>query len=227
MKILLGLALIWSVFFFMSPLETKSWQPSSGESPSTEKATVRSLKNANVINIQKNQGIGPEDMEVDEAGVVYTGLDNGDFLSIDQSGKETILTNTGGRILGMDRAPDGSFILADAEKGLLHYDLVNNKLTVLTSEAEGLRLGFTDDISVSKKGVVYFSDAAQRYNVRNYEYDAIEHNKDGRIISYDLKTGKTEVLLSGLYFANGVALSDDEVTWFTTSRGYKESVNST
>ena len=116
MKILLGLALIWSVFFFMSPLETKSWQPSSGESPSTEKATMRSLKNANVINIQKNQGIGPEDMEVDEAGVVYTGLDNGDFLSIDQSGKETILTNTGGRILGMDRAPDGSFILADAEK---------------------------------------------------------------------------------------------------------------
>ena len=57
---------------------------------------------------------------------------------------------------------------------------------------------------------MYFSDAAQRYNVRNYEYDAIEHNKDGRIISYDLKTGKTEVLLSGLYFANGVALSDDE-----------------
>ena len=90
-----------------------------------------------------------------------------------------------------------------------------------------MRLGFTDDISVSKKGVVYFSDAAQRYNVRNYEYDAIEHNKDGRIISYDLKTGKTEVSSVDYTLLTALLCQTTKVTWFTTSRGYKESVNST
>ena len=149
-------------------------------------------------------------MEIDEAGLVYTGLDNGDFMSVDSSGKETVYVNTGGRILGMDRAPDGSFILADAEKGLLKYDIKTGRLEVLLDEADGLRLGFSDDISVSKAGIVYFSDAAQRYNFKNYVYDAIEHNKDGRIISYDLNTKETKVLVKDLYFANGVALSEDE-----------------
>ena len=107
----------------------------------------------------------------------------------------------------MDRAPDGSFILADAEKGLLKYDMKTGRLEVLLDEADGLRLGFSDDISVSKAGIVYFSDAAQRYNFKNYVYDAIEHNKDGRIISYDLNTKETKVLVKDLYFANGVALS--------------------
>ena len=121
MKILVSLALIWAVFFVMSPLDTKSWRPSNSSSPSYAKATLRSLKIVGRIEIAENKGLGPEDMEVDDAGLVYTGLDNGDFISVDMAGKETVLTNTGGRILGMDRAPDGSFILADAEKGLLKY----------------------------------------------------------------------------------------------------------
>ena len=73
-----------------------------------------------------------------------------------------------------------------------------------------MKLVFTDDVDVSSNGIVYFSDAAQRYNVRNYVFDAIEHNNDGRIISYNLKTNQSELLADGLYFANGVALSEGE-----------------
>ena len=174
------------------------------------KSTTRNLVASTAVEIQGKTGIGPEDVEVDENGNIYAGLDNGDFIRIAKDGSYKVLVNTGGRVLGIDRAPSGEFILADAEKGLLSYDIERNKLKTLLEEVNGMKLVFTDDVDVSSNGIVYFSDAAQRYNVRNYVFDAIEHNNDGRIISYNLKTNQSELLADGLYFANGVALSEGE-----------------
>ena len=90
MKIILSLALVWAVFFVISPLDTKSWSPSKSPSPSYSKKTLRSLKAVGRIEIAENKGIGLEDMEIDGAGLVYTGLDNGDFMSVDSSGKDSV-----------------------------------------------------------------------------------------------------------------------------------------
>ena len=38
----------------------------------------------------------------------------------------------------------------------------------------------------------------------------LEAGGQGRVISYDMASGETEVLLDGLFFPNGVALSPDE-----------------
>jgi len=43
--------------------------------------------------------------------------------------------------------------------------------------------------------------------VQDYMLDLMEHRPNGRFLSYDPDTGSTEVLLDGLYFANGVAVS--------------------
>ena len=210
MKVLVAIWVLWSVFFIMSPLEMKKWKSGEKDGLDYSKSTTRNLVASTAVEIQGKTGIGPEDVEVDENGNIYAGLDNGDFIRIAKDGSYKVLVNTGGRVLGIDRAPSGEFILADAEKGLLSYDIERNKLKTLLEEVNGMKLVFTDDVDVSSNGIVYFSDAAQRYNVRNYVFDAIEHNNDGRIISYNLKTNQSELLADGLYFANGVALSEGE-----------------
>jgi sugar lactone lactonase YvrE len=40
--------------------------------------------------------------------------------------------------------------------------------------------------------------------------DVLENAPNGRLVKYDINTGKCEVVLSDLHFANGVAVSPDE-----------------
>ena len=58
--------------------------------------------------------------------------------------------------------------------------------------------------------VVYFSDASSKFQQNEYALDLLEGRPWGRLLVFDPVTGKTEVLLDGLYFANGVALSAKE-----------------
>ena len=49
--------------------------------------------------------------------------------------------------------------------------------------------------------------------------DVIEHGGHGRLLQYDPETKHTQVLLSGLEFANGVALAQDESFVLVTETG--------
>ena len=49
-----------------------------------------------------------------------------------------------------------------------------------------------------------------KFALEDFELDVLENRGNGRLLVYDPATGKTEMLLDGLYFANGVALSADE-----------------
>ena len=82
---------------------------------------------------------------------------------------------------------------------------------MLAAEADGRPLHFTNDLAVTKDGSkVYFTDASSKFGFGQSTDDIIEHGGHGRFLAYDFKTGKTNVLLKGLQFANGVALGPDE-----------------
>ena len=118
--------------------------------------------------------------------------------------------NTGGRPLGLARHPDGRLIIADAIKGLLALDS-QGQLQTLSTEAKGLKFGFTDDVAVDAAGrYAYFSDATSRWGYGHDGEAVIEHGADGRLLRYDFQSGTTEVLLDRLEFANGIALGPDE-----------------
>ncbi|NJL29003.1 MAG: hypothetical protein HC897_14500 [Thermoanaerobaculia bacterium] len=71
--------------------------------------------------------------------------------------------------------------------------------------------GVINDVDVSRDGrKIYFSDASTRFGVENYMFDLLEARPYGRLLVYDRATGATTVLRDGLYFANGVALSQNE-----------------
>ncbi len=108
------------------------------------------------------------------------------------------------------RHPNGMLVVADAVKGLLSLD-AQGRVIPLTTEANGVPFGFTDDVAVDKSGhYAYFSDASSRWGYGHDGEAIIEHGADGRLLRYDFQTGKTSVLLDKLQFANGVTLGPDE-----------------
>jgi sugar lactone lactonase YvrE len=159
----------------------------------------------------------PESMAVGPDGKLYTGINTGeivrfdsDKLALPKDPKTTpfeLLTNTGGRPLGMVFHPSGDLIVADGVKGLISVS-PKGEVKVLSTESEGLKYGFADDVAVSADGrYVWLSDATWKFPYPNFTPDVIEHVGNGRLIQYDMQTGETKTLLKDLQFANGVTVS--------------------
>lgn len=153
---------------------------------------------------------GPEALLL-EGNELITGLHDGRVIRTRLDGKVTqVLTNTGGRPLGLARHPNGLLVIADGVKGLLSLD-AQGRLTPLTTTANGVPFGFTDDVAIDKSGhYAYFSDATHRWGYGKDGEAIIEHGGDGRLLRYDFQTGNTTVLLDKLEFANGVTLGLDD-----------------
>lgn len=83
-------------------------------------------------------------------------------------------------------------------------------MELLTDEAEGVKIKFADAVDVAKDGMIYFTDASYKYSYNDFIWDVLEGKPHGRLLSYDPTTKETKVLVSDLYFANGVAVSPDQ-----------------
>lgn len=153
-------------------------------------------------------GIGPEAVLLDERNKVHSGLGNGDIVRFTRSGKQLVLANTGGRPLGMKFDRAGNIIIADAKKGLLSLS-ANGELTILVSHHKGVRMKFVDDLDIAADGKIYFSDASARHEYGHDIMEVFERRPSGRLMVYDPKTENLDVLLDNLYFANGVAVSQN------------------
>ena len=165
------------------------------------------MSNADIFGV--GDGIGPEDIDVDREGRIYAPYEDGRILRYDSDGKNPeLFVNTGGRPLGMEFDAENNLIICDAFKGLLSVN-PTGQLTVLATETNGVPFGFTDDVDIAEDGMIYFSDASKKWNIKDYRSDIVEHRPYGRLISFDPSTGQSNVILEDLYFANGVALSSD------------------
>ncbi|KAG6436440.1 hypothetical protein SASPL_101339 [Salvia splendens] len=59
--------------------------------------------------------------------------------------------------------------------------------TSLTTEAEGVPLGFTNDLDVDDQGNVYFTDSSTKYKRRNFLQLIFSSEDSGRVLKYPLK----------------------------------------
>jgi len=197
------------LFFWPVPIEPVAWQ--APPAPALEGPYERNDRLNRFRSLGQNQGSGPEDVAIDDRGRLYVGYEDGRVVRFrpDGSGPE-LLADTGGRPLGLDLAPDGHLIVADGYRGLLSID-DRGAVTVLSRSAGGVPFGFTDDVDVARDGRIYFSDASSKFGpAMKARDDIMEHGGHGRLLRYDPASGATEILLDGLQFANGVALSRDE-----------------
>ncbi|BAN47574.1 SMP-30/gluconolactonase/LRE family protein [Metapseudomonas resinovorans] len=190
-----------------SPIDPLAWQAPKAPAMTGVLEPNDTLMKAELI--AQGQVHGPEDTAVDAQGRLYAGLHDGRIVRIGENGQVETFAETGGRPLGMDFDAAGNLIVGDAYKGLLRID-PQGKITVLASEAEGVPFRFTDDLDIAQDGRIYFTDASSRFEQPDYLLDLLEARPHGRLMRFDPLTGKTEVLLKDLYFANGVALSANE-----------------
>jgi sugar lactone lactonase YvrE len=214
MKKIIGLTVggiaVALILFVLWPtrLDPVAWQPPEGPGFAGAFALNEDLSGAEVIALES--GHGPEDVAVDAQGRIYGGLDDGRIVRILADGtQETFATIDGGRPLGLHFDAKGNLIVADAWKGLLSVDRAGT-VSVLATGHGGVPFAFTDDLDIASDGKIYFSDASDTYSQPDYRLDLLEARGHGRLLAFDPASGKTELLLDNLYFANGIALSAAE-----------------
>lgn len=199
---------VGSVLFLHAPnIEPAPYAPPIA--PKMEGALRENSALSSVKLLAEGKLNGPEDIAVDNNGNVFTGLEDGRIVKISPDGEVVTFAETGGRPLGLQWGPSGDLIVADGVRGLLTVNL-EGKVTVLVPRAETVPLEMADDLDVSSSGLIYFSDATGSEVGMDYYQDLMIHRPLGRLLRFNYYTDDLEVLLTGLYFANGVALSPDE-----------------
>jgi sugar lactone lactonase YvrE len=169
------------------------------------------------LRLAESLGIGllgtSEDLAVDRRDRIHGGTEDGRILrlTVSPDGEESVevFAETGGRPLGLHFDAAENLIVADAMKGLLSVDPTGT-ITVLSTSADSVPFRFTEDVDIAADGRIYFSDASSKWGIEETVLDLFEGRPHGRLLRFDPRTDETEVLLDGLYFANGVALSQDE-----------------
>jgi sugar lactone lactonase YvrE len=209
---LAGLSIIViGAFLLLMPTKVKplAWQPQPAPSLSdglyADNQRLKGMERVGAADIE-----GPEALLL-EGDTLLTGLHDGRLIRTSLDGNtRVVLADTGGRPLGLARHPNGLLVIADAVKGLLSLD-AQGRLVALATEAGGVPFGFTDDVAIDKPGhFAYFSDASSRFGYGHDGEAILEHGGDGRLLRYDFQTGKTQVLLDKLEFANGVTLGPED-----------------
>jgi sugar lactone lactonase YvrE len=200
---LVGLAAY--LFFWPVPIAPIAWTPSPN--PGQTGVFAQSAGFRLPRKLVAEAGPGPEDVTRGADGFFYAGLQDGRILRFraESDGRPELFVNTGGGPSGMRFDAHGNLIVADAFKGPLSIS-PDRAVTVLTDSVAGKRALFPDDLDIARDGVIWFTDASQRFDQRHWILDFWEGQPTGRLLSYDPKTKQTKVHMEALRFANGVAL---------------------
>lgn len=189
------------------PIQPMAWSPP--RAPRLEGPYAPNERLKGVTWIAEGKLLGPEATTIDASGRVLTGTRDGLVVRLDpKAGTLTRVAATGGRPLALAYDRSGRLLVCDAVKGLLAIE-PSGAVRVLATAHAGVPFGFTNSLDLGPDGTVYFTDASSRFSVTQAREDVLEHGGRGRLLAYHPQSGTTELLLSGLQFANGVALSGD------------------
>ncbi|XP_077236648.1 protein STRICTOSIDINE SYNTHASE-LIKE 10-like [Tasmannia lanceolata] len=174
--------------------------------------------------------VGPESLALDSMGRgPYTGVSDGRILRWEgatwadfaitsphwrkecNGSSDTSLEDTCGRPLGVQfNMATGDLYIADAYYGLVAVGPEGGLATQLATEAEGEPFCLTNGVDINQEnGDVYFTDSSTVFQRRDAMWAILSGEKTGRLMKYDPKSKEVSVLLRGLAFANGVALSQN------------------
>ena len=167
-------------------------------------------------------GFGPEDVVIDEQGRILCGVEDGRILRIDpERHLEETIGDTGGRPLGLELLADGRLLICDAHKGLLRLNMETGEIETLVQYVNGFPLRFCSNATAEKNGAIWFTESSSRYDFEQYRGALMEHCPSGRLFRRD-PSGRVDIVLEGLHFANGITLTTDEqAVIFAETDGYR------
>lgn len=221
---LLVLALVAYLLLWPVPIAPAPW--TAPEDPGYSGAFERNDRLASLQHLPLGDDEGPEHVVVRD-GWVYAAVASGAIVRMKPDGSErSVAVNTGGRPLGFDFDARGAMVIADPMKGLLRATEFGPgskgvKIELLTSMVDHPQkndpIRYADGVVVARNGTIYFTDASRRFAPGEWGgtfmasiLDILEHQSTGRLLAYDPKSKSTRVLMHGLCFPNGLALSANE-----------------
>jgi len=192
------------------PIDPQPWQPPEDRGLVGPYAPNDRLANAGAIDLGEFEG--PEDATAASDGVLFATTRSGAVLRIDpRDGAVSRLTTVRGRALGIESGPGDTLLVANAFAGIQSI-AADGSVATLPMDSGPVT---ANDLAVAGDGTIYFSESSSKFSAVDtgdtYEaslLDLMEHGGHGRV--YALTDGRLRVLVDGLNYANGVALSADE-----------------
>jgi len=204
---ILGYLLFWPV-----PIDPVAWDAPADLGYVDPYAQNELLESARAIDL--GDFSGPEDATLGKDGSIYVTTDGGHVLRIDNGGISEF-TSVTGRPLGIESDSDGSLVIANSYVGLQRIDRTG-EVTTLLDEVGGQPLVYANNLAIGPDGKIYFSQSSSKFGAEEYRgtfeaslLDIMEHGGHGHVYEFDPAVGTVQPLLSGLNYANGVAVSED------------------
>lgn len=205
------LACLAYLLFWPVPIEPVAWTPTPTTGyigPYAPNDRLAGLERHDILGRH-----GPEDAAIGIDQALYITTGEGDILRRDPSGEMSVFAVTGGRPLGIEAHPDGSVWIADAYRGLMRAT-ANGVEAVADRDDAGQRIVYANSLDFAPDGSVWFSEASTKFGAEAFGgtleasyLEIFEHGRTGRLLRHDPATGETKEMLSGVSFANGVAMS--------------------
>ncbi|MCO5597553.1 hypothetical protein L7F22_051631 [Adiantum nelumboides] len=114
-----------------------------------------------------------------------------------------------GRPLGLRFGVEGDLYIADAYYGLMVVGPEGGPATSLVAHVGGKALLFPNDVDVGED-IIYFTDSSTMFQKKEFVLMFLHGDNSGQLISFKPSTKEIKVVLSDLYFPNGIALSRDK-----------------
>jgi sugar lactone lactonase YvrE len=159
----------------------------------------------------RTPGPGPDTVAFDAIGYLYTGLEDGRIVRVSPDGARIdAIARIDGRATGIAYDTRGNLLVADEGAGVVHRLDSDGKVEPLVRDIDGEPMMLVNDLAVGNDGAVYITESSTKFTLEQLRLEVLEHRANGRILLYDPASRTARVLVSGLYFPNGIVLSDDQ-----------------
>jgi len=207
--------LLGYLFWWPVPIEPVAWDAPADRGLVDPFAANDRLRPAGAIDLGHHEG--PEDIAGGPDGRLYTGTADGRILRFDPTGGGIeVFVETGGRPLGLEFDEGGNLLVANSYLGLQRIS-PRGDVETLADNYAGEPIEYANDVAVAANGLIYFSDSSTRFGAMKsggtYEaslLDIMEHGGHGRVFRFDPARGELDIIVEGLNYANGVAVSADQ-----------------
>lgn len=197
------------------PIEPVAWESPEDQGLTGPYTVNDQIARARPIDI--GPYTGAENAVVGTDGHLYATVREGYVLRLSPGGQQVrIHADTGGAPLGIALGPDGALYVANAYLGLQRIP-APDEVELLTNTVESRALAYANDIAPARDGRIFFTESSSKFGAEAYRgtlaasvVEILEHAGNGMVAVFDPDTGRTQMLLDGLVFANGIALSPDE-----------------